>query len=357
MQTHVEKIIKSLECYQCSDIPGPNQEKRYSCHDHSHQLCAKCKDLGSKCESSVMDVPNSVVENLLEDLPFFCGNYKRKCRQIFHEVKTLEDHMKICEFRLISCPSRKCLENVTEILECYKCENINPCVPKKKTELICHKHSQHPQIHLCKCEVNSGATYLTIPYKFWDEHSKQQHDKQNNAYILQKTSKNCEFWNSGWKGSIPVRLPGSAQYCEVLKKKVWKHETSLDFVRIDNGDKFVLIGEVLDDSVYFWLCICGSPYESREYMYTLCYDYPYIKKGTKFHRSQKSQSESVRLLDESPHDYDHDFSIELDIAKKMEKEGSDGFELTIFTNADRLEKKKKSEKKSFANRLAALAPK
>ena len=84
----------------------------------------------------------------------------------------------------------------------------------------------------------------------------------------------------------------------------------------DNGDKFVLIGEVKDDSVYFWLCICGC--ESREYMYTLCYDdYQNIKKGTTFHRFQKSQSESVRLLDECPHKISrHDFSINLDIAKK-----------------------------------------
>ena len=350
MQTHVEKIIKNLKCYQCSDIPGPNQEKRYSCHYHSHQLCAKCKDLGSKCESPVMDVPNSVVENLLKDLPFFCGNYKRKCRQIFSEIKTWEDHMKICEFRLMSCPSRNCLENVTEILECYKCENRNPCNSDiLLAESVCHKHSQHPLINLCLCKVNSGATYLTIPYKSWDEHSKQKHDKQNNAYILPRTHKNLKIW----KGSIPVRLPGSAQYCEVLKKKIWNHETSLHFIRIDNGDKFVLIGEVKDDSVYFWLCICGC--ESREYMYTLCYDdYQNIKKGTTFHRFQKSQSESVRLLDECPHKISrHDFSINLDIAKKMEKEGSDGFELEIYSKFDRVEKKKKS----FATRLAALAPK
>lgn len=124
VQIHVENIYKSLECYQCSDIPGPNKEKRFSCHDHSHQLCAQCSNSACKCGSPVMDVPNSVVEILLQNLPFFCGNYKRKCRQNFHEVEALKDHEKICQFRLIICPSRMCLENSAASLECFKCENI-----------------------------------------------------------------------------------------------------------------------------------------------------------------------------------------------------------------------------------------
>ena len=74
-----------------------------------------------------MNVPNSVAEKVLKDMPFFCGNYKRECRQIFHEVEALEDHQKNCEYRLIQCPSSKCRD--------------------------------------------SGDNYLTIPYHSWTEHS------------------------------------------------------------------------------------------------------------------------------------------------------------------------------------------
>ena len=75
-----------------------------------------------------MKVPNSVAETVLKNLPCFCGNYKRECRQIFHEVETLEEHQRNCEHRLIQCPSSKCSDD--------------------------------------------GNNYMTIPYNSWPEHSK-----------------------------------------------------------------------------------------------------------------------------------------------------------------------------------------
>ena len=74
-----------------------------------------------------MKVPNSVAEKVLQDLPVFCVNYKRECRQIFDEPEALEVHEKNCDYRLIQCPSSMCRDN--------------------------------------------KANYLTIPHNHWTEHS------------------------------------------------------------------------------------------------------------------------------------------------------------------------------------------
>ena len=50
-----------------------------------------------------METPNLIVEKLLKDLPVYCRNYRRKCRQIFDEVKDLEEHQKNCDFEILYC--------------------------------------------------------------------------------------------------------------------------------------------------------------------------------------------------------------------------------------------------------------
>ena len=181
-------------------------------------------------------------------------------------------------------------------------------------------------------ELN-GATYLTIPYKSWHEHSLQKHNQNNKSIqhsLVPKIPK-----------SILLRLPGSNQYCEVLKKKVWVHETSIDFVKLDSRVDFVLIGDVSFDSVYFWLCICGSQDETLQYHYTLTFDIRdyYVENGISYYKMR----ESVRTLDENLGKHfastSNRFSVNLDTAKRMKKDGR-GIELTIF-------KTKKTESRKF----------
>ena len=94
-------MIRSLLCYKCKDVPGfkKDQRIRYLCSEKSHPLCNDCK---SKCEcrSSVMEGPNPFYEQMIQDLPVFCSNYKNGCRNVFSHEETLLDHKIGCEFRL-----------------------------------------------------------------------------------------------------------------------------------------------------------------------------------------------------------------------------------------------------------------
>ena len=91
----LESIIESLQCFNCKDVPGfmKDQRNRYSCFEKSHQLCENCKDK-CECGSLVVKFPNPIVKQMLKELPMYCMNYKRGCREIFAEPKGKVIHPK-----------------------------------------------------------------------------------------------------------------------------------------------------------------------------------------------------------------------------------------------------------------------
>ena len=105
----LESVIETLQCFNCKDVPGfmKDQRNRYSCFEKSHQLCENCKDK-CECGSLVVKCPNPIVKQMLKELPMYCMNYKRGCREIFAEPEGLNDHEIGCVFRLAYCPSSSC---------------------------------------------------------------------------------------------------------------------------------------------------------------------------------------------------------------------------------------------------------
>ena len=91
----LESIIESLQCFNCKDVPGfmKDQRNRYSCFEKSHQLCENCKDK-CECGSLVVKFPNPIVKQMLKELPMYCMNYKRGCREIFAEPEGKVIHPK-----------------------------------------------------------------------------------------------------------------------------------------------------------------------------------------------------------------------------------------------------------------------
>ena len=90
MATQFEKIVESLQCYECKAIPGPNEEQRnrYYCVDNTHTLCESCKTK-CICGSSVGKCPNPSVHQMLKGLPWFCQHYKTGCRNFFVKAEDI----------------------------------------------------------------------------------------------------------------------------------------------------------------------------------------------------------------------------------------------------------------------------
>ena len=96
----LESMIGCFLCFKCKDVPGfkKDQRIRYLCLEKFHPLCNKCKS-NCECGSSVMESPNPVFEQQLQDLPVFCSNYKEGCRFMCSHEDALNDHNIGCEFR------------------------------------------------------------------------------------------------------------------------------------------------------------------------------------------------------------------------------------------------------------------
>lgn len=99
------KFLPNLQCHICEDVPGPSdaRKKRYSCVDGSHVLCGNHKGKCS-CGSLIPKNPLPIIDQLLQDLPWMCQNYKRGCQEIRMDVEELEHHQGECIFRIVSCP-------------------------------------------------------------------------------------------------------------------------------------------------------------------------------------------------------------------------------------------------------------
>ena len=112
----LENIIENLLCHKCKAVPGPieKQKNRYTCLN-AHQLCEECKS-ECECGSQVGNLPNPLIHQILKDLPIYCQHYKTGCRQMFMQVKELEDHQLDCVYRQVYCPYILCQNSHGKIM-------------------------------------------------------------------------------------------------------------------------------------------------------------------------------------------------------------------------------------------------
>ena len=365
MHQLLENMIESLKCYKCQAIPGPNRDKRYSCHKNSHQLCEKCRSK-CKCGSSVMKCANLIVEKLLQDLPIYCQNYKRKCPQIFDEVKDLEEHEKKCEFKILYCQNnrRKCpqiFDEVKDLEEHEKmcefkilfCQNYSrKCFqtfydPEKQED---HEKTCDFRVIICpskSCRINNNGAYVEMPFISWDKHCLTKRHKQ-------EYQSNIDFIVPKQPKTFSLKLPYYMSKIDQTKA-VQKYLTFFQFFKLPNNLEFCLIGEVVDitvqqqqqQHVHIWICINGSPSEAKRYNYDIYYEGYY--KDWQIDKVDMGQIRfQVKTLEENPLDIIREKSakiVELDDVKKMMANKID-FVITIFD----LEKPKKTwAQKLFGN--------
>merc|ERR1711962_1883086 len=106
------RMLPSLQCCVCGDVPGPDRKNRYTCFDESHVLCERHKTRCG-CGSRVGRKPSEVLDKLLQGLPWMCQNYLKDCREIRMNVEDLNYHQQNCIFRPVFCPnSGNCQEKV-----------------------------------------------------------------------------------------------------------------------------------------------------------------------------------------------------------------------------------------------------
>ena len=348
MDQLLENMIESLTCFQCQAIPGKNKDKRYSCHKNSHQLCETCKSK-CKCGSSVMKCPNLIVEKLLQDLPIFCRNYRRNCRQIFHELKDLEEHEKTCGILYCQNKIRKCQQQFLEVdeLENHQkkcdfrlilyCQNkIRKCQQQflEVEELENHQKKCDFRLIICpsnKCQSENNGAYATVPFKYWDKHCldkkhKRTQSEECNSGMFYSPNNNSILPKQPMK--LFLRLP-------FVIYPVVKYLTLFEFFRLPNDVELCLIGEVVNDFVKFWMCINGLPSEAKRYSYNISYKrYGPEDKFT-------SIDYQVFTLEENPLDIITNkpvFAVRLDILKRNQWGKKFGLVFTIFD----LEKPKKT---------------
>ena len=391
MHQLLENMIEYLKCHKCQAIPGPNKDKRYSCHKNSHQLCESCRSK-CKCDSSVMETPNLIVEKLLQDLPVYCRNYRRKCRQICDEVKDLEEHEKICDFRILYCENyrRKCCQTFFEvedqeehqkncdyqILYCqnYKrkcvqpfyevedleehektcnlrflyCQNkIRKCNEKFSEVEELEKHQKTCDFRLIFCpsnicrKINNGEMQFTSWVKHKTQHKTERYGIKYEWVELKQPTK------------IRLRL---SQYRE---NGVLKYETLFKFFRLQNNVEFCIIGEVVGPvegqvkkRVLIWICINGSPDEAKRYNYDMYYEGHYEPDQYKVSKSRNKVDDvmrfQVKTLEENPLDIMKGNTLKMVLLDDflMMMSNKIGFVITIYD----LEKPKKTlAQKLFGN--------
>ena len=102
-------LIPDLQCHFCQNVPGPNNNNRYSCIDAAHTLCEDHKTK-CPCGSWVGKSPSPLIAKLLQNLPWVCQNYKNGCRESKIDVKDLDHHEGKCIYRQVFCPRVHCKE-------------------------------------------------------------------------------------------------------------------------------------------------------------------------------------------------------------------------------------------------------
>ena len=357
MDQLLENMIESLTCYNCQAIPGKNKDKRFSCHKNSHQLCETCSKSKCNCGSSVMKCPNLVVEKLLEDLPIFCQNYRKKCRQIFQELKDLEEHEKTCGILYCQNKIRKCQQQFFEVEELedhqkkcdfrkiLNCQNkIRKCQQKflELEELENHQKKCDYRLIICpsnKCQNENNGAYAAVQFRYWDEHCLYKRHKRTRSECW--ATANGMMYLANDNSILPkqpmkifLRLPRALDLARAAFP-VMKYETLFEFFKLPNDVELCLIGEVVNDIVKFWMCINGLPSEAQRYSYTISY------KGYGQEDNFISNDYQVFTLEENPLDIITNkpvFTAGLNILELNKWKERVGFVITIFD----LEKPKKT---------------
>lgn len=85
-------VIRHVQCAACSEVPRPENIKRFLCQDNQHPLCEECSKKGCNCASIVSSVPSKLMQNLVQLMPWYCKNYKYGCRATFRSTIALSKH-------------------------------------------------------------------------------------------------------------------------------------------------------------------------------------------------------------------------------------------------------------------------
>ena len=158
-------LIPDLQCHFCYNVPGPNNNNRYSCIDEAHTLCEDHKTK-CPCGSWVGKSPSPLIAKLLQNLPWVCQNYKTGCRESKIDVKDLDHHHRKCIYRNVFCPRIHCKEK--KVLFKNVNEHLKICLNRPIYE-----------------EEDDGANKFSL----WIESYKEFNNKE--AWTPSKITSNC----------------------------------------------------------------------------------------------------------------------------------------------------------------------
>ena len=227
----LESVIETLQCFKCQDVPGFKEEER------NRYICnvnshPLCEKCKDlcKCGSMATKRPSPAVHQILENLPVFCPHYKRGSREVFSKAENLEEHLMDCVFRPVNCPVLFCKE-------------LNPF--KDITDHLLSSHSK-------SVDLRSHSVKLSLA-------------EVSHSFFLMTNTVSSETPFTTW-----------------LRK--------FEF----SGTILYLVGQNVNNILYFWVYIHGSHYEAKNYKYNLSVE---GKNGNKF-----TYSDNVKPLDEKSDD-------------------------------------------------------
>ena len=249
---------------------------------------------------------------------------------------------------------RKMLESVIETLQCYKCQDVPGFKEEQRNRYICAQNF-HQLCEKCKDLCKCGSVVLKCPSPVVHQILKDlpmycPHYKRGSREVFAKAENleehlmDCVF--------RPVYCPDLG--CKELNSfkditdhlesthsmDLRTHSVKLSLTEVShafslltnpessekafdqwlrkfefNGTIFYLVGKNVNSNMYFWVYIHGSPYEAKNFKYTLSVE---GKKGNKF-----TYSDHVKPLDVKPADIFGEPSalmIGIEVAKKIRNE-------------------------------------
>jgi len=250
---------------------------------------------------------------------------------------------------------RKMLESVIETLQCFKCQDVPGFKEEQRNRYICvenfHQLCENCK-NLCKCGsvvtkrpspvVHQILEDLPVFCPHYKRGSREVFAKSENLeeYLIDCIFRPvycpdlaCKELNS-FKDitdhlesthsinlrthSVKLSLTKNSHSFLLLTNVVSSGEAITSWLRIVefNGTILYLVGKnVYSKYMYFWVYIHGSPYEAKNFKYTLSVE---GKNGNKF-----TYSDHVKSLDEKPADIFGEPSalmIGIEVAKKIRNE-------------------------------------
>ena len=204
----VTKIRNDLACQICGDPAKPGKKRWYRCLN-LHQICQDCKMKSKKCSCGepISKEYCKQTEQLLsvKRLKLNCCNWRNGCQEVVNE-SAMEEHASKCVYRLVPC-------------------------------LLLALNDKR-----CKAKV----TFKDAIQHFLD------HEE---GFSLKKTDLKV-------KNSIRSRdLDKPATPDRFLSIRPFSFSL--------NHHTFLLFMKILENTVYFWVYIVGSPEEAEHFSYTL----------------------------------------------------------------------------------------